>query len=158
MAIEEHDREDLLRDGRMMPLRGECLINGATVVAGLRSQGQLSLYCGPDPVFQFNADRELRRVFFQGRRFAAKNGCLVELTRENRGGKVEFASARVDPKMQTIILSSMKDWLRLIRDQAQSNPTGWRVIDGDLDILLKCVRDQITQISTGTQIANAPNV
>ena len=61
MALEERDREDLLRDGRLMPLRGECLIDGVKVVLGFRSQGQLSLYCGPDPVFQFNAARELRR-------------------------------------------------------------------------------------------------
>jgi hypothetical protein len=70
MALEEQDREDLLRDGRAMPLRGECTLSGSQVVIGFRSAGQLSLYCGPDPVFQFNAEQKLRRAFFQGRRFA----------------------------------------------------------------------------------------
>jgi hypothetical protein len=42
MALEERDREDLLRDGRQMLVRGESLIAGTPVVIGFRSQGQLS--------------------------------------------------------------------------------------------------------------------
>ncbi len=157
MALEEQDREDLLRDGRMMPLRGECVINGVTVVAGFRNRGQLSLYCGPDPVFQFNAERQLRRVYFQARRFAAENGYLAELTREKRGGKVEFDSKQVDPQTQMIILSCLSDWLCLIRDAVRSNQTDWRIVDGNLSIFKARLLDWFNQVSTVVQIASAPN-
>mgnify|MGYP003681535513 CR=1 FL=1 len=79
MAKQEQDREDLLRDGHQMSIRGETIINGIVVTIGFRSLGQLSMYCGADPVFQFNADHQLRRVFFEGERIAADAGRLVLL-------------------------------------------------------------------------------
>ncbi len=157
MALEEQDREDLLRDGRMMLLRGECLIDGVPVVVGFRSRGQLSLYCGPDPVFQFNAERQLRRVYFRSRRFAAENGCLVELTRLQRGGKVKFESKQVDPQTQMNILSCLSGWLREIRDAVRSNHTDWRIVDGNLSIFRARLSDWFDQDWSNVQIASAPN-
>ena len=90
MAIEENDRENLLRDAKMMPVRGETQIDGHTIVIGFRSDSQASLYCDADPVFQFNANNQLRRVYFHGERYAAEQGVLIKLTRESQGGKVVF--------------------------------------------------------------------
>ncbi len=157
MAIEEHDREDLLRDGRNMPLRGECFIRGVPLIVGFRSQGQMSIYCGADPVFQFNAERQLRRVYYQGRRFAADNGHLFELTRQTRGGKVEFESNQVDPQTQMEILSCLSGWLSAIRDSGKSKATDWRIVDDPLNAFRNSLLDWLEQTATGTQIANAPN-
>jgi hypothetical protein len=157
MALEERDREDLLRDGRQMLVRGESLIAGTPVVIGFRSQGQLSLYCGPDPVFQFNAERKLRRAYFQGRRFSAEENGFVELMRENRGGKVEFVRQPLDPATQSIMLASLSDWLQRIREVAQSRVTLWRVADGDTALFRDRLLLWLEQVPSVSEIANTPN-
>jgi len=157
MALEEHDREDLLRDGRMMGLRGECLVAGTPVVIGFRSAGQVSLYCGSDPVFQFNAESKLRRVYFQGRRFSAEHGRLVELARESRGGKVEFVKTQLDPATESIMLSSLQDWLHKIRDAARSKATLWRVVDGDTNPFREQLLHWLERLPKVPGIAGAPN-
>ena len=125
MAIEEHDREDLLGEGRNMPWRGQCTIDGVRVLAGFRDHGQVSLFCGADPVFQFNRQRELRRVFFCGVRFRAENGRLISMTRTSRGGKVDFDSQPIDPRIETAMLDSLRFWLSKIREANDS--CAWQV-------------------------------
>lgn len=157
MALDERDRENLLRDGRMMPDRGECDIDGVTVMVGFRSQEQLSLYCGADPVFQFNSKQQLRRVYFQGRRFAADNGVLVELVRASRGGRVEFSNAPLEPEIQELILAAFQDWSLAIRNATKSNPSSWRTLAESSTPLLQRIRGMLEQISGDLQIAAVPN-
>ena len=71
MAIEERDREDLLRDGSAMLVRGEVVSDELELLIGFRAENQGSLYCGPERVFQFDVQGRIRRVFFDGRKFAA---------------------------------------------------------------------------------------
>ena len=157
MAIEEHDRENLLRDGRTMLLRGECTIDAVTVVVGFRGQGQMSLYGGADPVFQFNTDRQLRRAYFQGTRFAAKNGHLVELTRLSRGGKVQFVSKPLDPAMEKMIQSSVIDWLQKLRDAVQTDTTQWRVVGDHADNFHASLNEWLRHAKDNPEIANTPH-
>ena len=128
MALEERDREDLLRDGRMMPWRGECSIDGVTVLAGFRRDQQLSLYCGPDPVFQFNSAGKLRRAYVDGRRLTARQGLLVELKRSSRGGKVELESHEIDAASEAEILLLAAAWVRRIRVRLTGSDDHWRVV------------------------------
>ncbi|MCS7465259.1 hypothetical protein NZK35_01065 [Stieleria sp. ICT_E10.1] len=79
MAKQTDDREDLLRDGTAMPVRGRLWVDRAEVVIGFRSRGQLSLYWDQDPVFQFDESCRLRRVFIDSCRLKAENGKLVRL-------------------------------------------------------------------------------
>ena len=79
MARETHDREDLFRDGTQMPIRGRIDLDGTEIVIGFRKCGSASLYWDQDPVFQFNALHQLRRVYFRGIRYAAENGVLNQL-------------------------------------------------------------------------------
>lgn len=81
MAKQTHDREDLLRDGTAMPIRGRMVIDGVEVVIGFRPSGQLSLYWAQDPVFQFDDRQHLRRAFVDGCRLKAEAGRLVRLVR-----------------------------------------------------------------------------
>lgn len=155
MALEEHDREDLLGEGRMMPIRGGCVIDGRTIVAGFRSGGQLSIYCDADPVFQFNADKELRRVFFEGRRFAAEQGHLIELVREKRGGKVAFTSVAIDPKLLNRLLLSWRECCSAIQREI-TVACSWRVVGGDTEELLDLLRNWLDD-EGGLVIAEAPN-
>tara|TARA_R110002049_G_scaffold2750_2_gene21496 strand:- start:295574 stop:296080 length:507 start_codon:yes stop_codon:yes gene_type:complete len=132
MAIEEHDRENLLRDGKTMSVRGEATIDGVTVVVGFRDQGQASLYCGVDPVFQFNAQHQLRRVYYHGQRYAADNGNLVLLDRTSSGGRVILKRRRVSSETKHAIVNSVDQWIERIRASANPISRVWQR-EGKLD-------------------------
>ena len=51
MVKQEHDREDLLRDGKQMTARAEAVMDDVVVVIGFRPNSQVSFYFGQDPVF-----------------------------------------------------------------------------------------------------------
>jgi hypothetical protein len=108
-------------------------------------------------VFQFNAERKLRRAYFQGRRISAENKGLVELVRENRGGRVEFVRQPLDPATQSIMLASLSDWLQRIREVAQSRVTLWRVADGDTALFRDRLLLWLEQVPCVPEIANTPN-
>jgi hypothetical protein len=62
-----------------MPIRGRTRIGQAEIVVGFRHGRSASVYWDLDPVYQFNANGELRRVFSDGLRYAAFNGVLMRL-------------------------------------------------------------------------------
>ena len=66
-----------------MPVRGRFMLGKIEVVIGFRTDGQLSLYWDQDPVFSFDADGRLRRVFFDSDRFKAVDGSLIRLRPPN---------------------------------------------------------------------------
>ena len=145
MATEEHDREDLLRDAKMMPLRAQATIDDVTVVVGFRGDGQVSLYFGPDPVFQFNSKRELRRVFYRADRYAAENGCLVKLIRSQRGGKVEFQRESIDAVLRDSILCVLSACLRTLNEATEAEADNWQLADSESEYTLG---DFLTQLRT----------
>ena len=155
MAIEEHDREDLLRDGRNMPLRGQCWIDGIKVVVGFRDRGQLSLYCGADPVFQFNEHCQLRRAFCDGNRFAAEKGAIVQLNRTTRGGKVTFESSPVDLETQSSLATSLKSWIDAIR--VATSESRWETADGNSSQFLDRIGQWLEEYPQELVIARTPN-
>jgi hypothetical protein len=162
MAIEERDREDLLRDGKMMPLRGETKIDGKAVVVGFRKGVQMSLYCGADPVFQFNADHQLRRVFFDGQRYAAQNGKLVLLIRETIGGRVTFAKHSVSAERESEIKKKLSSWFLRIRQATETSASTWHILDGQDANATKAdfvaqVRHWFNANHFPQEIANQPN-
>lgn len=157
MALNEHDREDLLRDGRTMIFRGECDIDGCTVLAGFRDQGQLSLYCGADPVFQFNAKGQLRRTFFSGKRFAAEHGSLVELVRESRGGKVQFIPTPIDKTSQSNMQSVFERWIQKVSQRIHDSNTQWRVVGEDSKAFQQRVAERIECYGLRFTLADSPN-
>ncbi len=67
-----------------MPRRVEVRLPSAPhpLVAGIRPQGWLSLYLGPDPVYQFDAAGRLRRAFRDGRLFRTTGTTLARLARD----------------------------------------------------------------------------
>lgn len=99
---------------------------------GFRSAGQFSLYCDQDPVFQFNAQSQLRRVYYQGRKLKAEQGSLMELTRGNQRTiqsptkptavrQVKLTETPIGEEQQTAILDDLKYWLQLIQQSMQTD-------------------------------------
>ncbi len=83
MARDESDREDLLREAVALVRRAEYVFPDRTepVVAGFKRDGSLSIYFGPDPVYQFNPAGQLRRAFVGGFLFRTQGTTLARLQR-----------------------------------------------------------------------------
>ncbi|WP_052031483.1 hypothetical protein [Novipirellula maiorica] len=158
MAKQERDREDLLRDGRQMAIRGETTINGTVVTIGFRGAGQLSLYCGADPVFQFNADQQLRRVFFKEIRYAADAGRLIRLHRVSRGGKVQFDSEPLSENDHAALLDSLGQWIRDLRLIVTNKRAEWRVADQQDVAFFSQLTRWIDALPQPIEIADSPGL
>ena len=156
MAIEEQDREDLLRDGRMMPVRGETILDDVTVLIGFRSHGQLSLYFGSQQVFQFDQSQSLRRVYLNGRRFAAQQGRLVELIRQSRGGRVELIRQDVGEDDLQLVLDATVACLGQIRMLGNSGQCRWRVIGAESSEFAARVSLWLATAAMPPRIGSAP--
>ncbi len=91
MAINRQPREDLMKEAtaydRRLKLRDA---NAGEIFVGMRAQRGWSIYFGEDPVFQFNAESQLRRVHLNNQNYAAENGKLLLLQRSGSGGQVEL--------------------------------------------------------------------
>ena len=157
MALRQQDREDLLQSGRAMPRRAEIDIDGVTVLVGLRSDGQVSLYCGADPVFQFNRKSQLRRVFFEGRRIAAEDGRLYELQQERRGGKVHFERRAMDKSATEAVCAALKRWLGDLRQAVAQGPTDWRVVEPESGVFFDDLQLWLQQLTEPPGIATSPD-
>ncbi len=107
MAIEESDREDLMREA--IRYRERLLITcpgwgeGVELFVGRRENGAVSVYWTSEEVYQFNVAGELRRVFFHGAQFAAEDGVLVRLLRESRGGRVQLIRQSIDEQQWRLL-------------------------------------------------------
>lgn len=126
MALSEQDREDLLRDGRAMPIRGEILVDSTVWLVGFRPQGQVSLYAGADLVLQFNVAGELRRVFVAGERLAAENGRMQRLHTLDRGQRLHLVREPLTDQEQQAIQSQLSYCLRQLETLAKQDAMPWR--------------------------------
>ena len=158
MARQEQDREDLLRDGKQMWLRAECKLDGVVVVIGFRSEGQVSVYVGPDPVFQFNSSLELRRVFFNGKRYSAIQGRLCELTRSETSGRVRLSPQAILAKVEAEIRVTLESNLAQVQLALESPETGWRLVGGDFLDFQKQLSGWLASVLENFKIAETPNV
>ena len=84
MAQHEDDREDLMREAVALPDRVELSVNGfeSLITIGFRSNSAMSIFIGQDPVYQFDPEGRLRRVFVDGLLYRSQHTTLAMLKRE----------------------------------------------------------------------------
>ena len=121
MAKQTEDRENLLRDGIAMPVRGRLFLEDSEIVIGFRPDGQLSLYWDQDPVYQFDASQRLRRVFLDSNRFKVEKGRLFRLAKTAQGNdattsRLRLVSEPISESEETLILQKLTDRLQQIND------------------------------------------
>jgi len=137
MARNEADREDLLREATALVQRGEFLLPGheEPVTIGFRRDGAGSIFLGVDPVYQFNAQGEVRRGYLHGKLLKAQQGKLVEMTRVRSDSAVELHSRTLSADETCEVLTQMQDALSEVKT-ALLNPTtelrGQVPADGDI--------------------------
>lgn len=86
MARQEDDRENLLREATALKERVAWVVPGepGLVIAGLRSDGRLSVYFDGDPALHFDAEGRLRRAFVGGDLYRSEGDHLSRLTRSRQ--------------------------------------------------------------------------
>ncbi len=157
MAKIERNREDLIRDGRKMSLRGEAEIDGRTILVGFRDRGQMSWYCDQDPVFQFNAAMELRRAFVHSTRYSSLNGELIRLDRDMHSHKVGFLKNVVSSQERMQIMVSLEELAERLRRAVADSSISWRVFENQTDVFLETLRKSLEKLPERVQIANDPS-
>ncbi len=84
MALNEQDREDLMREATTFFPRAELQADHESlpVFWGQKKSGHFSFYFGGDPVYQFDQCACLRRAFIDGQLYRTQGDTLARLTRE----------------------------------------------------------------------------
>lgn len=79
----EADREDMLAEAVNLPERIEVELSGidSPVTIGRNRLGFWSFYFGPEPVYRFDAEMQLRRAVHSGKLYRTQGTTLAELTR-----------------------------------------------------------------------------
>jgi hypothetical protein len=115
MAVHESDREDLMREAVALVRRIELQSpdEKESVICGFRFNGALSVFFGPDPVYQFDADSRLRRAFVDGLLYRTQGTTLAQLQRQRSEGVTELLRRDLCVDDLNAFLNAMK--LRLQR-------------------------------------------
>jgi hypothetical protein len=132
MTHQAHDGEDLLRESKALVPRVQLAVtvDGEVVplLAGFRGES-LSLYFGPDPVYHFNAQGQLRRAFLDGRLVKADHGRLVSMERVHLGQVVELRSERLPNAQQDELLNTL---VRRLQHVSETLSAGRAVVEGQV--------------------------
>lgn len=160
MAREESDREDLLREAIALVERVELRVVGEpeTVTAGYRKNGALSVYFGPDPVWQFNAAGEMRRGYLAGKLLKAEGRRLVEMTRERTAESTRLLSRPLDAdKQQAVLREAVRRIaeLRAALAAGQFEVVGQVPADGCVTARLM---ESVATLQAGIAVAASPRV
>lgn len=156
MAIRKTPKENLLRDGKNFLYRGEVLLNDTKVVVGFRRHDQIALYCGEDPVFQFNSEPAIRRVYFKDGVYRAESRQLVRLVRSREVGRVAFCPEPLDHLAEQEVFRVLEFWASRI-EEAIDEP-GWSIVGEESSRFRDRLRGWFKRFAFPPLIAEAPNV
>ena len=89
MALNEQDREDLMREATAFYPRAELQVDHELlpVFWGQKQNGSYSFYFGADPVYQFDQEGYLRRAYVDGALYRTQGNVLARLNRERNSNE-----------------------------------------------------------------------
>jgi hypothetical protein len=159
MSRRETDREDLLREATALVERVEIRVQGEDepVVAGFRRDGSLSVFFGPDPVYQFNSAGELRRAYVGGLLYKTEQGRLVELRRKRSEQEVALVRRELDAAEAAALLTTARSRLAQLGEALSRGDfqlVGQVPVDADVT---GRIGNWLSTLSPVLQIAKAPN-
>ncbi|MCA9141289.1 MAG: hypothetical protein H6821_00465 [Planctomycetaceae bacterium] len=160
MARHEQDREDLMREATALVRRVELQVPGGAepCVAGFRRGGEVSIFVGADPVFQFNNKHELRRGFWNGRLIKAERGVLVQLERRRMETEVQLVRTELSESLSAEYLRLAGETLRrLQRARLSDELVVLQQIPDDKDVVAE-LASWLEMRPERIAVASAPNV
>jgi hypothetical protein len=99
------------------------------VFAGFRDNGAASLYFDQDPVYHFNANKQLRRAFYGGKLLKAEQGQLISLQRQEEADEIALIRTALSPSEQHSFCKIAKQQLGVLQ---QAVVTGDYRLDGQV--------------------------
>lgn len=108
-----------MREAVAMPQRAElnCSSIAESVICGLRPDGSLSLYFGPDPVYQFDSHGLLRRAYVAGYLFRSDGLTLAKLRRDRTESQTLLVRTDLDQQSLKEFQDTMNEIMyRLLQD------------------------------------------
>jgi hypothetical protein len=128
MAREEHDREDLLRQATAYVDRAEFGVAGFPfpVFMGFRRDGAASVYCGPEQVYHFNEQGELRRAYRDGLLYKADRGGLVSMERQRAQTETSLLARQLSADETRVFLAAMHSALARLAEAFAADGTTLR--------------------------------
>jgi len=151
MARQEADREDLFAELSSYENRWEIAVPEMEelVVIGLRNDGKLSCYFGPDRVYHFDPLNRLRRAFVNGLLYRTQGTTLAQLKRVRTESKSELHRRDFNETECGELLSEMQSTVREF----------WKALTNENVETIRehCTPDGKQQVQNRlTQIANTP--
>ncbi len=160
MARHEQQREDLLREATALVRRVELSLpwHKENVVVGYRRNEAPSFFFGEDPVYQFNANGELRRAYRDRRLIKAEAGKLASLQRVRNGREVSLVRHDLTSDETDRFIGEMTATLKQFVETLQEND--YEIvgqIPSDENVVASII--ETTQSILGEiRIADQPNV
>ena len=160
MARTEQDREDLLAEATALVERVELKLPDADdhVVVGFRHNGCVSVFFGPDPVYQFTSDDKLRRAFVGGLLIKAEAGRLISLDRQRGSGEVRLVRHVLSDKESTALRSEANGRMRLLQKLlVAGRQETIRCVPPDIDVVQRVIA-WLETLPDEIQAADSPRV
>lgn len=166
MAKHKADREDLIREGTGMPVRGRMLIGQNEIVLGFRQRDVFSLYWNQDPVFQFDEQQQLRRVFYDATRYKSRERRLIRLVQPTDHtnasiSRLRFAEENVSAAEEAEILQRLDDCLQQIYEaliaSEDVDQTGLECVGMEVGKFRTRVLQWISRLPRPLRIAEQPS-
>ena len=160
MAKDAENREDLLAEAKTLVERIELIVTGEAdpVVAGFRREGAFSVFFGPDPVFQFNSEKAIRRAFVDGLLFKSEAGRLARLERQRTAHEVVLVRHDLSAAEQVAFLSAAGERLVYLRDALANN--AYQVVGQvppEVDVVGRLI-EWLQSLEIPVQVADSPRV
>ena len=122
MALSEKDKEDLMKQATQYERRLRFQAkNETTVFAGISKKGGLSLFDEQARVLHFNAELQLRRLFWDGQRYSAANGKLEQVGRQSKGGRVQLVRETLEHGREQDLLHMCLAQVRFVYSELSDN-------------------------------------
>lgn len=155
MARESSDREDLLREATALVERAEIQVPSfdQPVVVGFRRDGAASFYLSPDIVYQFNAQRQLRRAFLDGQLYKAAGGQLAALTPIRTAEQTELRRHDLsDPEAQQFLSRAADRLAQLLKSLTAKDFTLVGQVPSETDVVDR-IRRWLTELPASITVA-----
>jgi hypothetical protein len=153
MAVQESDREDLMRQATVFRRRMELSLTQPAQIlfVGLRDDGGFSIFFGADPVYHFDARGSLRRCYFRGDLYRTQGTTLSRLSRQRSAGESNLIRHDLTPEELQQFLHEMDERLANLAMQLQSGLVQiLRQIPTETD-MIPLLKDELQRVLHGQQ-------
>lgn len=124
MARIEEDREDLYGEATAYPQRGEFALSEDeydVLFVGLKPGMKAAFYFGADPVYQFDGQGKLRRVYREGALYRSQGTTLAQLLRERTAEQTTLVRHDLSPAELQTVLAEMRTHLQDIQQRLRDH-------------------------------------